>query len=209
MTGKRPLTIAPLKANVSSRTYLRSNNSMFRPAFLLLSIVLLLLSMAHHLPAPIVEPEEKPTPAPTEAPVPKSTPAPVPKSAPAQNEEPSKRKRSTTSKTAPKQQAPTKQQTRVIPTSPPRSQGTGRLIVLRSPSFGWNIAVHLQIDGRDVTNITQGGRYDGALPAGHHVLTVSARGAEPTSIDVDVQPGQTHRYTAGWSSDTLVLQPSR
>jgi len=190
---------------------------MFRPAFCFLSIVVLLLSMAHRLPAPIVEPEEKATPAPvpTEAPVPKSTPASLPKSAPAQKEELSKRKRATTSKTAPTQQAPTKQQavakseTRVIPSSPPRSQATGRLIVLRSPSFGWNIAAHLQIDGRDVTNITQGGRYDGVLPAGHHVLTVSARGAEPTSIDVNVQPGQTHRYTAGWSSDTVVLQPSR
>jgi hypothetical protein len=209
MTGERSLTIAPLKANVSSRSYLRSNNSMFRPTFCLLSIVVLLLSMAHRLPAPIVEPEEKPTPAPTEVPVPKSTPAP------AQKEELSKRKRPVTSKTAPKQQAVTKQQaatkpeTRVIPSSPPRSQGTGRLLVLRSPSFGWNIAVHLQIDGRDVTNITQGGRYDGALSAGHHVLTVSTRGAEPTSIDVDVRPGQTHTYTAGWSSDTVVLRPSR
>ena len=184
---------------------------MFRPAFCFLSIVVLLLSMAHRLPAPIVEPEEKPTPAPTEAPVPKSTPAPKSAQAPrsTQKEELSKRKRSTAPKTAPKQDAATKPETRVIPSSPPRSQGTGRLLVLRSPSFGWNIAVHLQIDGRDVTNITQGGRYDGALPAGHHVLTVSARGAEPTSIDVDVRPGQTHTYTAGWSSDTVVLRPSR
>jgi hypothetical protein len=165
---------------------------MFRRTFCFLSIVLLLLSMAHRLPAPIVEPEEKPTPTPT----------------PAQKEELSKRKRSTTSKTAVKQQAVSKPETRAKPISPPRSQGTGRLIISRAPNFGWNISVHLQIDGRDVANITQGGRYEGVVPTGHHVLTVSARGAQPTSIDLDVQPGRIHTFMAVWSSDLVVLRPS-
>jgi len=165
---------------------------MFRRTFCFLSIVVLLLSTAHRLPAPIVEPEEKPTPTP----------------APAQKEEPSKRKRSTTSKTAVKQQAATKPETRAKPISPPRSQGTGRLIISRAPNFGWNIAVHLQIDGRGVANITQAGRYDGVVPAGHHVLTVSAKGAQPTSIDLDVQPGRTHTFMAVWSSDLVLLRPS-
>jgi hypothetical protein len=196
MTGKRPLTIAPLKANVTSRSYLRSSISMFRRTLCFFSIVLLLLGMAHRLPAPIVEPEEKPTP----------TPAPAP--APAQKEELSKRKRSTTPKTAVKQQAATKPETRAKPTSPPRLQGTGRLIISRAPNFGWNVAVHLQIDGRDVANITQGGRYDGVVPTGHHVLSVSARGTQPTSIDLDVQPGKTHTFMAVWNSDIVVLRPS-
>ena len=163
------------------------------------------MSTAHRLPAPIVEPEETPTPAlvPTQAPVPRSA------QAPAQKEELSKRKHSTPSKTAPKQQAAIKPETRVKPASPPRSQGTGRLIISRAANFGWNIAVHIQIDGRDVTNITQGGRYDGVLPTGRHFLTVSARGAAPTSIDVDVQPAQTHTFTAVWSSDLVMLLPSK
>jgi len=180
---------------------------MFRRTFCFLSIVLLLLSMVHRLPAPIVEPEEKPTPTPAQAPVPSPAQAPAP--ATAKKEELSKTKRSTTPKPALKQQAPTKPETRAKPTSPPRSQGTGRLIISRSPNFGWNIAVHLQIDGRDVANITQGGRYDGVVPTGRHVLTVSARSAQPTSIDVDVQPGQTHTFTAVWSSDLVMLRPSR
>jgi len=182
---------------------------MFRRTFCFLSIVLLLLSMAHRLPAPIVEPEEKPTPTPAQAPVPIPAQAQAQPPAPAQKEELSKRKRSTTSKTALKQQAATKPETRAKPTSPPRSQGTGRLIISRAPNFGWNIAVHLQIDGRDVANITQGGRYDRVVPTGHHILTVSARGAQPTSIDLDVQPGRTHTFTAVWSSDLVVLRPSR
>jgi outer membrane biosynthesis protein TonB len=178
---------------------------MFRRTFCFLSIVLLLLSMAHRLPAPIVEPEEKPTPTPAQAPV----PSPAQAQAPAKKEELSKRKRSTTPKPALKQQTATKPETRAKPTSPPRSQGTGRLIISRAPNFGWNIGVHLQIDGRDVTNITQGGRYDGVVPTGRHVLSVSARGAQPTSIDVDVQPGQTHTFTAFWSSDLVMLRPSK
>jgi outer membrane biosynthesis protein TonB len=179
---------------------------MFRRTFCFLSIVLLLLSMVHRLPAPIVEPEEKPTPTPAQAPVPSPAQAQAP--APAQKEELSKRKRSTTSKTALKQQAATKPETRAKPTSPPRLQGTGRLIISRAPNFGWNIAVHLQIDGRGVGNITQGSRYDGLVPTGHHVLTVSAVGTQPTSVDLDVQPGRTYGFSAAWSSGVVVLRPS-
>ncbi len=30
----------------------------------------------------------------------------------------------------------------------------------RVANFGWNVAVHLQIDGRDVANIVQGRRFE-------------------------------------------------
>ena len=172
---------------------------MFRRTFCFLSIVLLLLSMVHRLPAPIVEPEEKPTPTPAQAPAP----------ATAKKEELSKTKRSTTPKPALKQQAPTKPETRAKPTSPPRSQGTGRLVISRAANFGWNISLHVQIDGKGVGSIPQGGRYDGVVPTGHHVLTVSARGTEPTSVDVDVQPGRTYTFTTVWDSNLVVLRPLR
>jgi len=32
----------------------------------------------------------------------------------------------------------------------------GRLIVLRVPNFGWNLSLHLQIDGGTVANVVQG-----------------------------------------------------
>src|SRR6266704_7228738 len=55
------------------------------------------------------------------------------------------------------------------------AQPGGRLIVLRVPNFGWNLSLHLQIDGRTVANVVQGRRYDHSIPAGRRVLTVSGR----------------------------------
>jgi hypothetical protein len=90
------------------------------------------------------------------------------------------------------------------------SYGGGRLIVQRTPNFGWNLAVHLQIDGRAVANIVQGRRFVGFLPAGYHVLTVSAVPnydyRQPMSARLNVQPGRTYVFTAGWNSDRVVLR---
>src|SRR5437899_7350910 len=54
------------------------------------------------------------------------------------------------------------------------AQSGGRLIVLRAPNFGWNLVLNLKIDGRTVANVVQGRSYDHFIPAGRHVLTVSA-----------------------------------
>jgi hypothetical protein len=190
--GERPLTIARPKANISSRSYLRSNMPILRRLFCFLAVVILLLSTAHRLPGPIVEVEETPTPPPS------------------QKQELPKRKHPATSKTAVHQPAATKPETRAKPGSPPpRSQAVGRLIVSRAPNFGWNISAELQIDGKGVANIAQGRRHDGPVPAGHHVLTVSARGTQPTSVDLDVQSGQTYAFSAVWSSGLVVLRPSK
>jgi hypothetical protein len=90
-------------------------------------------------------------------------------------------------------------------------QPAGLLIVDRVPNFGWNIGVHLQIDGRDVANIVQGRRYHGFLPAGQHVLTVSPVPNTdlriPTSITVNVQPGGTYVFNAMWDSRMVFLRP--
>jgi hypothetical protein len=91
-------------------------------------------------------------------------------------------------------------------------QPGGHLIVLRAANFGWNIALHLQIDGRDVANVVQGRRYDHVIPAGPHVLTVSAAPnpffRQPMSIRVNVRPGRMYVFTAVWDSDAVVLRPS-
>ena len=91
------------------------------------------------------------------------------------------------------------------------SPGFGRLTVERMPNFGWNLAFHLQIDGRSVATIVQGRRYGGWLPTGHHILTVYkvpyTGYAEPTSTTVDVQPGETYDFTAVWDSDLVYLRP--
>src|SRR5262249_60564191 len=76
------------------------------------------------------------------------------------------------------------------------AQPSGRLIVLRSANFGWNLAFNLEIDGRPVANVVQGRHYQTWLPVGQHVLTVSkvpyAGYAGPTSTTVNVQPGWTY-----------------
>ena len=93
------------------------------------------------------------------------------------------------------------------------AQSGGRLIVLRSPNFGWNIVLNLKIDGRTVGNVEQGRRYDHFVPAGRHVLTVSAAPnsyySEPTSTVLNVRAGHTYVFTGSWDgSNRVVLIPS-
>ena len=93
------------------------------------------------------------------------------------------------------------------------AQPGGRLIVLRVPNFGWNLSLHLQIDGRTVANVVQGRRYDHSIPSGRHVLTVSAVPnnyfGQPQSTVLNVQPGRTYVFTAVWQdSNRVVLVPS-
>lgn len=93
------------------------------------------------------------------------------------------------------------------------TQSGGRLIVLRAPNFGWNLALNLQMDGRTVANVVQGRRYDHFVPAGRHVLTAAAvpnySAYQPTSTVLNVRPGQTYVFTAVWrDTDSVVLVPS-
>jgi hypothetical protein len=92
------------------------------------------------------------------------------------------------------------------------AQPAGRLVVLRSPNFGWNLAFNLKIDGAPVANVVQGRHYHAWLPAGQHVLTVhkvpSIGYLEPTSTIVNVQPGWTYVFTAAWDSQLVFLRPA-
>ena len=88
----------------------------------------------------------------------------------------------------------------------------GRVVVKREPGFGWNLAFHLQIDGRSVATIGKGHYYDGWLPAGRHLLTVNTASyvglPQPTSTTVNVEPGWTYVFTAMWDSNLIFLRPS-
>ena len=91
------------------------------------------------------------------------------------------------------------------------AQAGGRLIILRAPNFGWNLAVNVKIDGKTAANLVQGRRYDEFVPAGRHILTVSAVPSyQPTSTVLNVQDGQTYIFTATRRQDTdsVVLVPS-
>ena len=90
------------------------------------------------------------------------------------------------------------------------AQPDGRLIILRAPNFGSNLALNLKIDGRTAANIVPGGRYDDFLPEGRHMLTVSVvSNYQPTSTVLNVRRGQTYVFTAIWQNrDSVVLVPS-
>ena len=101
----------------------------------------------------------------------------------------------------------------VISNASTAAQSGGRLIVIRVPNFGWNIVLNLKIDGRTVANVVQGRRYDHVVPAGRHVLTVSAAPnsyySEPTSTVLNVRRGHTYVFTGSWDgSNRVVLIPS-
>lgn len=88
----------------------------------------------------------------------------------------------------------------------------GRLIINRSPNFGWNIGYTLQIDGRPAGSLAQGHNFSTWLSAGPHVLTVFRVPASgytaPTSTTVNIQPGAEHLYVAMWDSNLVYLQPA-
>ena len=99
-----------------------------------------------------------------------------------------------------------------VPAANAAAKPDGRLIVIRVANFGWNVAAGLKIDGRTAMNIVQGRRYDHRIPAGRHVLTISAVPNNdlraPSSITVNVRPGGTYVFTAVWDSDRVFLQPT-
>jgi len=90
------------------------------------------------------------------------------------------------------------------------AQPGGRLIVLRAPNFGSNLALNLKIDGRTAANIVPGGRYDDFVPEGRHMLTVSVvSNYQPTSTVLNVGRGQTYVFTATrQNAGSVVLVPS-
>ena len=89
------------------------------------------------------------------------------------------------------------------------AQAGGRLIVVRAPNFGSNLALNLKIDGRTTANIVPGVRYDRFVPEGRHMLTVSVSNSQPTSTVLDVRSGQTYVFTATrQNTGSVVLVPS-
>lgn len=86
-------------------------------------------------------------------------------------------------------------------------QGSGRLVVRRSPVLGYNVRVHLTIDGVRVDSLTRNRSLEVSLPPGRHVLAAWSNGVqlEWTEI-VNVRPGETHAYTATFNN-RVVLTP--
>jgi hypothetical protein len=85
----------------------------------------------------------------------------------------------------------------------------GRLVIVRSATLGPTI-VGLKIDGKEAAQLTYNRSYDAPLAAGSHTLTVypvvSLKGAKPTEIRVNVEPGKTYKFTAARKDIEVILQ---
>jgi len=89
-------------------------------------------------------------------------------------------------------------------------QGGARLIVRRAPNLGANVVVRLWVDGAQVGTIGYGHTYQGVLAAGRHTLSVlpspRPQSRTPWQMTLDVQNGQTYRFTATGDSGYLILR---
>ena len=90
------------------------------------------------------------------------------------------------------------------------SKNAARLTIKRAANFGSSLTLNVSIDGAQVATLVEGRSYNGTLPAGQHVLTLSVDpntgGIPPTTKRLTVQKGQTYSFTAMWSGQRLVLR---
>src|SRR4029453_10374236 len=88
--------------------------------------------------------------------------------------------------------------------------GTAHLIVYRIPTMGKFVFVQVYVDDVVVGGIPYGGKYEGFLKPGHHVLSALAtpgpKWRERPPTIVNVRADRTYRFTAiGNGSGNLIL----
>jgi hypothetical protein len=86
-----------------------------------------------------------------------------------------------------------------------RSEDDARLVVTRSANFGTFQYLILFVDGVHVANLGIDQSYEGVLPPGQHVLSVSTTPQgytyiPPTGRRVNLKPGATYAFTAFWKN---------
>ena len=105
-----------------------------------------------------------------------------------------------------------------------RSEDDARLVVSRSANFGTFQYLILFVDGVHVADLGIDQSYEGVLPPGPHVLSVSTtpqgyRRIPPTQRRVNAEPDKTYAFTAFWKnsyqaylekngSSTRIITPS-
>ena len=86
-----------------------------------------------------------------------------------------------------------------------RSEDDARLVVTRSANFGTFQYLILFVDGVHVADLGVDQSYQGVLPPGPHVLSVSTtpqgyRRTPRTQRRVTAEPGETYAFTAFWKN---------
>jgi hypothetical protein len=94
----------------------------------------------------------------------------------------------------------------------PGSDNNARLVVTRSADFGTVESINLFVDGVQVADLGVNQSYDGALPPGRHLLSISTNpktyAQSPEQRRIIVKPGQTYAFTAVWrDSEQASLVP--
>ena len=82
-------------------------------------------------------------------------------------------------------------------------QDDARLVMSRSASFGTFQYLILFVDGIHVADLGVDQSYEGVLPPGQHVLSVTTtpqgyRSPPPTQRRVNAEPNETYAFTAFW-----------
>ncbi|MBA3650231.1 MAG: hypothetical protein H0W66_01815 [Chthoniobacterales bacterium] len=89
------------------------------------------------------------------------------------------------------------------------AQQPGHLLIVRSATLG-TIVVGVEIDGKQTARINFGRSYNEPISAGPHVITVTPmpnrEHAQPSQTRINVQPGQSYRFTAKQSDVSIVLK---
>ena len=86
-----------------------------------------------------------------------------------------------------------------------RSEDDARLVVTRAANFGTFQYLILFVDGVHVADLGVDQSYQGVLPPGPHVLSVSTtpqgyRYTSPTQRRVNAEPDKTYAFTAFWKN---------
>jgi hypothetical protein len=86
-----------------------------------------------------------------------------------------------------------------------RSEDDAHLVVTRAANFGTFQYLILFVDGVRVADLGLNESYEGVLPPGPHVLSVSTtpqiyRRTPPTQRRVNAEPGETYAFTAFWKN---------
>ena len=84
-----------------------------------------------------------------------------------------------------------------------RTADNARLIVNRSADFGIEESINLAVDGVSVAVLGINAKYDAALPAGKHVVSITTNprtssDRSPNQISLNAEPGKTYAFTAVW-----------
>lgn len=97
----------------------------------------------------------------------------------------------------------------VLVLGPASAADTGKLSVMRSPTFGKKLVLDVYLDGKRVSQLQRGKSYTTSLSAGTHEVKVQASAEKPinkATKQVTIEPGKDSTLTASWDGQQLVLR---